>query len=136
MKRKELTKTFVMISNCKIPLVSMVNTNISALQVLIMLFISFLWIWKGVSATSQSGRCTLSYPRGRYGDANVKSHNDWYYTEIHQCSLALKISSVKFQMSFRTLVFIFACWHKSAIVIIITELCNKRSSFLYMLDVC
>ena len=24
------------------------------------------WIWKGVSATSQSGRYTLSYPRGQY----------------------------------------------------------------------
>ena len=24
------------------------------------------WIWKGVSATSQSGRYTLSYPRGRH----------------------------------------------------------------------
>ena len=28
--------------------------------------ISSLWIWKGVSATLQSGRYTLSYPRGRY----------------------------------------------------------------------
>ena len=24
------------------------------------------WIWKGVSATSQSGRYTLAYPKGRY----------------------------------------------------------------------
>ena len=28
--------------------------------------ISSLWIWKGVSATLQSGRYTLSYPMGRY----------------------------------------------------------------------
>ena len=28
--------------------------------------ISFPWIWKGVCATLQSGRYTLSYPRGRY----------------------------------------------------------------------
>ena len=32
---------------------------------------SFPWIWKGVSATLQSGRYTLSYPRGRCGPSGA-----------------------------------------------------------------
>ena len=36
-----------------------------------LLYISSLWIWKGVSATWQSGRYTLLYPKGRYGAQSI-----------------------------------------------------------------
>ena len=34
------------------------------------------WIWKSVSATSQSGRYTLFYPRGRYIDSGPPLSGD------------------------------------------------------------
>ena len=39
-----------------------------------------LWIWKGVSATLQSGRYTLSYPKGRQNLNSETSSNEWLHT--------------------------------------------------------
>ena len=43
---------------------------------------SFPWIWKGVSATLQSGRYTLSYPRGL---CRVVSENDFFLKHKITC---------------------------------------------------